>query len=309
MMNNAVLNAGVASLMLKFALASWAALWIFSVAEPRKSAAPYLMLLAGICLAASLLGVQDAVTSQSQSWPYACWWMSFSLAVLTFLSQLRRWLHTLPSEVHAEQGSGVVKKKSRKKKSRKKTSTKTEPSNLRDSVETAIASSGAIVAAVALIGSSTDLSRLTDLTWYVGSAHYIVAACLLGITLACCIELTFLSSPDALGPVHGLQVNWKRLSNASLFLAGLEFCACFSIFAFPVNESGEEFQTHVLARLFAFTMLVISYTVWMVPHRIAIFQTTGKPTGWVSLTLAAWLGLLALCVVCSLPGHWPWRNL
>jgi hypothetical protein len=59
--------------------------------------------------------------------------------------------------------------------------------------------------------------------------------------------------------------------------------------------------------MFGLMIVVASFVVWMVPRRLSLCQQSGKqPKDWLTLTIAAWLGLLAFAVVGVLPTTWPW---
>jgi Kef-type K+ transport system membrane component KefB len=73
-----------------------------------------------------------------------------------------------------------------------------------------------------------------------------------------------------------------------------------------LSERGDLNQL-IISRLFAISFLLIDLIAWIIPHRVATFQRTGKSHAWVSLTLAAWLAVLTLIVLMALPSNWPWE--
>jgi hypothetical protein len=116
----------------------------------------------------------------------------------------------------------------------------------------------------------------------------------------CGLELTF-------GSALLSSISWSGVATVALFCWIAETCVAAMILLAPVDNT-VELQSVAMTRLFAISILLVDFVVWMIPHRIATFKRTGKATAWVSLTLAAWLGSLSLAVLCALPSSWPWQS-
>jgi hypothetical protein len=103
-------------------------------------------------------------------------------------------------------------------------------------------------------------------------------------------------------------VSWSGVAKVALVCWIIESCVAAVIVLTPVDDAAD-FQSVAMTRLFAISILLMDFVVWMIPHRVATFKRTGKATAWVSLTLAAWIGALSLAVLCALPSTWPWTSL
>ena len=138
--------------------------------------------------------------------------------------------------------------------------------------------------------------------------HLLAAAIAAGVAFACSVELTFLSSPDALRPAVGNKVHWSAIGWIALIVFLAEFVVSAAIMAAAIDERSSVVE-QLFPKVYALSLLVVHFVVWMVPHRVAGFQRTGSASQWTSLTLASWLGVLGLAVVNSLPNNWPWELL
>ena len=137
---------------------------------------------------------------------------------------------------------------------------------------------------------------------WLSTVHTLAACALWGVAVFCGLELTFGSAPLSLS-----AVSWSGVATVALFCWIAETCVAAVILLAPVDNT-VDFQSVAMTRLFAISILLMDFVVWMIPHRVATFKRTGKATAWVSLTLAAWLGILSLAVLCALPSSWPWQS-
>ncbi|MEZ6133916.1 MAG: hypothetical protein R3C53_03295 [Pirellulaceae bacterium] len=317
MISGAAIEAGVASAILRAALAGWIALFVLKLIDHRKSIAPFGILLGFITLTASVRGallstfdetwqVTTVTTTQTIA-IVAAWWSSSLLAAVVLASQLRRWVRTAPEELHREASSTDPRKRQKTKRSRDKAVGHSAPSGPLLSLGLCLL--GATLIVVALLLGDVDMARLSGAAWWISITHLLLSACLLGMAICCALELSFLSSPDALNPTSGVRVAWKCMDRLAIILAAIELSLCCAVFFMISNGPNLDVKSAALAGSYAFTLLVVAYVVWMIPHRVAHFQTHGKPRGWVALALAAWLVFFALLVVSALPPTWPWRDI
>jgi hypothetical protein len=110
-------------------------------------------------------------------------------------------------------------------------------------------------------------------------------------------------------------VNWAVVSRLTMAIGLVSVACCLAqIWLGSGHQQLGEFSSdsvvQIAARLFGLMQLLSTFTVWMVSHRLANYQRPNLfPKDWVSLTLTAWLGLMAFVVIASLPTEWPWLTL
>lgn len=138
---------------------------------------------------------------------------------------------------------------------------------------------------------------------------------LLAISLVSALELAFLSHPESLNSDRQTQVAWRWLAAVTLVAAVFNLVAVVSIFLAPVADELaepeiEQLPMQVLARLFGLTVMVVAAITWMIPHRVANFQKRQQSAqGWISLSIAAWIVIVAWGMILALPNRWPWSIL
>jgi hypothetical protein len=145
--------------------------------------------------------------------------------------------------------------------------------------------------------------------------HLFSSIGLLAISLVSAFELAFLSHPESLNSDQQPQVAWRWLAAVALVAAVFNLIAVVSIFLAPVAEELAEKEINqlpmqVIARLFGLTLMVVAAITWMIPHRVATFQKRQQSAqGWISLSIAAWIALVAWGMILALPSRWPWSIL
>ncbi len=279
----------------KAALAFWTAALLFRFFDRRNSVMVWQILLA-ICVLAGCI-----IANRFTSTPAAHWmWLAGAvIACLSSLLNIRLWLGASPLETYEEASSlDRTNKKESDAKSKHPQALKVGPtSSLRwlDLLGLLI-----IAAALAISVYSNAPSPKTN-AWQ-STVHTLAACALWGVGVFCGLELTFGSTPLSLS-----AVSWSGVARVALLCWIAETCVAAAILLAPVDHKAD-LQSIAMTRLFAISILLMDFVVWMIPHRVATFRRTGKATAWVSLTLAAWLGTLSLAVLCALPSSWPWRS-
>jgi hypothetical protein len=294
---NAALWASSTALTGKAALAFWTAALLFQFFDRRKTALAWQLLLTICALAGCIWGSMHAPGPVTQ-W---IWIVSSLVASFSALLNIRQWTRTSPRETFedASQLDRTFKKKSNAANSSRLQTLKAKPTNLVQWMD--LLGLVMVVAAIA-ISVNASMSSSKSNTWL--STGHALAACLLwGVAVFCAVELTFGSTPLSLS-----AVSWSGVATVALGCWIAESCVASAIVLSPV-DSGADFQSVAMTRLYAISILLMDFVVWMIPHRVATFKRTGKATAWVSLTMAAWIGVLSLAVLCALPSTWPWQNI
>lgn len=313
MLTTAELMAGMDSLQVRLLLSACSAIFILRVLDGRSSTSSTSMLISAtalfLCYGVWLSSSGMVVTS--------CLVMVGLALVVEGWICLRKWTGATEAESHEEAWLLDAGQGSRKSKNQRLLkSTHVAPANTA-SPNTASLSTFAsrpteiwvcclcvgVSALVLLLQGRTDTASGLIATLY--TLHVLAAAVAGGVALACSIELTFFSSPDALRPATRRRVRWQAIAWVALLVFLAELGASAGILFAPVDkEAGAMVQ--LFPRVFALSLMVVNFVAWMVPHRVAAFQRSGEATQWTSLTLASWLGVLGLLVVNTLPSNWPW---
>ena len=312
MISSVALQAGATAVALKLAPISWAALCILLLADSRRASHGWKAFLAGLATLCSLFGIYicrgGALATAQQSdfaatrwWAVICWALSAVLAAICLIQQCKLWMSTTPSQLHDEAQEGAQEG------AHCEASTMKSPIGANRGNFLAVLGLGASLCG--LFWGQQQLGRLDGWALWTASAQQLLAMFMLGIAVVCVVELTWLTTPDGLSTAGGRRVRWSALAVLALVMATLQLALCASIFVWSPGYVGQDFQEGVLGYLFAFTLLLVSYMVWMIPHRVAGFQAQGNARGWASLALAAWLAMLSLISVMALPADWPWRDL
>lgn len=302
---NAALWAGSTALTGKAAFALWVAAFLLQCFDHRKLVLGWQIVLT-LCAAANCaLGYLYA------SGPTTQWmWVGAGLiAVFSSVQIVRQWVRTSPRETFEEaaQLDSAIKKTSKAKKANAK---KVDPASVNQlQKEKPLTTylwldiAGLALVATAVFHSIYAASPSFKIHMLLSLLHVIAASVLWGVAIFCAIELTFGSAPSSLS-----AVSWSGVSTVALVCWIAESCVAAFIVMSPVDSSAD-FQAVAMTRLFAISILLMDFVVWMIPHRVATFKRTGKATAWVSLSMAAWIGALSLAVLCALPSNWPWQHL
>ena len=228
------------------------------------------------------------------------WIASAVIAGISCLLNIRRWMGTRPRETYEET--------SRLDRSNPKKSTATQAthspasSSSTTSPMSCIDLLGFLIVALAIAISVYSTAPSPKSNAWLSTIHTLAACGLWGVGIFCALELTFGSAPLSLS-----AVSWSGVATVALLCWIAETCIAATIILTPFDDT-VDFQSVAMTRLFAISILLVDFVVWMIPHRVANFKRTGKATAWVSLTLAAWLGTLSLAVLCGLPSAWPWQS-
>ena len=279
----------------KAALAFWTAAFLFKFFDRRKSAIVCQILLTICVLAGCIIANKFASTPATQ-------WMWLAGAVIAGLSNLlniRQWLGTSPRETYEESSSlDRNNKQESDAKSTRSQALKAGPTSPLQWMDLL----GLLFIAVALAISVYASAASPKTNAWLSTVHTLAACVLGGVGVFCGSQLAFGSTPLSLS-----AVSWSGVARVALLCWIAETCVAAAVLLAPVDNRAD-FQSVAMTRLFAISILLTDFVVWMIPHRVATFKRTGKATAWVSLTLAAWLGTLSLAVLCALPSSWPWRS-
>ncbi len=319
MIPDATLSAGVTALSLKAALAGWAAMLFLGLTDRRKSVTPLLLLLSLLVTLTSLRAATAASSSplvpnavrfadRSTGRSEVAWWLSTALGGVALLAAVRLWLRTTPTQLHDEsRRQDPPRRKSGSTKTSRGLAVGTAESMGRaGGVGLLSAALGVLLTSYALIAGDAALQNTSNPLPAI--VHMLASVMMGAVVLVCSVELTFLSAPDALNPKDGNRVGWSTLARLALAFWIVEFLVCTAVIVSPLDPGNSVTQQGII-RLFAFSLLILNWVAWMVPHRVAHFQKTGKATEWISLALAAWIAFIALAVACALPADWPWKHL
>lgn len=293
-----LVNNGVSRL----ALGCLIAFWLLGRIDPRRLAIlPRLILIA----IAFCLGVKTVAVDQNNSARIA-WVVTSSLTAILALLMINRWRLTSPREIHQEEQQ-VNRGRSKKRSSISASSDGGLSSRL--AVLTVSASTVALLL--------TNLDLISPISWLarIGATAQTLATILMtGIGLVVGLEMTYASTPDALSVAESkVIVNWRMIARwASLAALVIASCCCAQLLIAlkrPV-VSGPQGAVEFAARVFGMILLLMTFVLWMVPHRLANYQLRNQiPHDWITLLLAAWVGLAGFIVVGTLPIDWPWLQL
>jgi hypothetical protein len=294
---NAALWDGTTALTGKAALAFWTAAFLFQCFDRRKSALVWQILLTICVVAGCVLGSMHSLGPVTQ-WG---WMGSALIAGLSGLLSIRQWAQTSPRETYEEasQLDPTGKKKSSASKSSRSQTLKAKRTSLVQWLDLV----GLVMAAASIAISVYASMSSAKINAWISTIHILAACVLWGVGVFCALELTFGSAPLSLS-----AVSWSGVATVALGCWIAESCIAAAIVLSPV-DSTSDVQSVAMTRLFAISILLVDFVVWMIPHRVATFKRTGKATAWVSLTMAAWIGVLSQAVLCALPSTWPWQNI
>ncbi len=291
---NAALWASSTALTGKVAVALWVASLLFLFSDRRRISSGWQVLLSA---GSMLLSIAAGMYASSATSKWA-WIVSVACACVATIFHMRTWSRVSPTEIFSEvsQIDPLPKKKSASKSSKPISKSSSPAVVLSPAMVLAIA--GAIAATVA-VGNAIYVSipQLAS----IAAVHAVAICTLLGVAIFCAIELTFDSAPASLAAVA-----WSVVAIVALVAWIAEIFVAGWIVMAPVSDQ-VELPAAALTRMFALSVLVIDFVVWMIPQRVAAFKRAGKATAWVSLSLAAWIGALSLIVLCALPSNWPWK--
>ena len=303
-MNNVSLESLTSNATAHLSVACLFCYWLLHLLEPRRLARfPRLVLTTvAVALYVRLLMHTEVPI---QRW---LWTICGVISLIAALHTIFQWTKVLPSEIYDEEKQKNVKK------SKLAEDQKALPAKLLWHWGSKL---GLICTLVAL--GSLVYIRFSDLSLLPGSLKYFAAlqqigiSLMLGVAMFLSIELTFISSPDALSVQRSARVHWPALASVTMFIALTILACCLAQFMAKVSaEDMDSTQrtVHFAARAFGLIMLVATFVVWIIPRRLASFQKSGKiPSDWISLTLTAWLGMFAFVVAATLPADWPWKLL
>ncbi len=150
--------------------------------------------------------------------------------------------------------------------------------------------------------------------------HACSIATLAGLAMVITIDMTLVSSPGQLdvSSANGspdccfsLQRQFQLLHMTGLTLVVLEMAVVFHLFAGSTPRSAQTGETlaaeyQLLAWIYAATVLIVCVTLWLVPYRLHLKGSGLRTSEWSTLTMSAWLCMLGLLVILSLPIAWPW---
>jgi hypothetical protein len=280
--------------------------WLLCWLDSRKLAAVPKIVLSGIALSASLRSLAYAEqSSQRIVWGICC-----LLAVFALLQSIRQWVTATPVQLHDE-----AQQLSAKTSKLKKETDKPQGGSRAAASPPIIGLVGSLVAIGCLLYvKHFEFWSLPSPTKYFAGLEVVGTTLMLGIALFLCLELTIISTPDALNATsQSARVHWRTVARLGMVTSVLLLICCLAQFlqkpAAP-ELSPDDKMINVAARVFGLMVLLATFVVWMVPRRLANCQRTNSiPQDWVSLTLSAWLGMLAFLVVATLPADWPWRIL
>lgn len=293
----AALWAGSTALTGKTALAFWTAACLFQCFDRRRITITWQILLIICAIMGCILSSLHASRPMTQ-W---LWASSATIASLSAVLNIRQWMRTSPRETYEEasQIDGSNLKKSNAAKSSSSQTLKATPKVSVPWVDLL----GLVVAGASIAVAVYTSMPLAKSNAWLGTIHVLAACVLWGVGVFCAVELTFGSAPLSLS-----AVSWSGVVSVALVCWVAESCIAAAIVLSPVDSSAD-FESVAMTRLFAISILLADFVVWMIPHRVATFKRTGKTTAWVSLAMAAWLGALSLAVLCALPSTWPWQSI
>jgi hypothetical protein len=302
-MNNISLESLVQHSLSQLAVGCVFALWLLNWVEHRRMASLSKLLLAvfafGSCI--RLVTISDNFVQRAAWSIYAVF-----VAVLTLIA-INQWRSLGPSQVYVE-STQVSPKKLKKNHSLTSHSQAWSPTSWLALLSTLLG--------LAVLGYSQfpELNELRFSIQLLAMFQSVGTTLLTGISLFLCLELTLISSPDALNVVEPTsRVDWLGVSRLTMAVALSILACCLAQFWLGSGKSVGEINDSALqlaARFFGLLLLISTFVVWMVPQRLATCQRKNhSPSDWVSLTLTAWLGLMAFAVAAALPADWPWSTL
>lgn len=309
MLNDEAISAGIFALSNKAALALGIALILFNWTDRRQSKLPLCLLT---CLAA-IICVGFNVYAASQFAIRCAFAVGAGLLCLELVLLLKSWVKVNPASVHDEQLPSSSESKASNREKRKRAAKQT--ANQRSALNYLWLIAGCVALAIGLFwqyaeSTAEGMDQINDSMIQAYAAIQMLSACLmLGVSLFCAMQVTFLSSPDALEDPGATNVLWGRVAATAMLLLALALFLAFYIFLNGKPLVGEEILNRILPTVFALTLVILYFVAWMVPYRIYGFQKSGKAKEWTSLALAAWLSVLCFALVCALPTSWPWQAL
>jgi hypothetical protein len=268
-----------------------------------------LAVLPKMILAIAALGVTLRTAFYSVKYSeMVAWIVCFSVVAAALLVTVKQWISTTPNQLHDE-AQQVNAKKSKLRKEGSNSKTSAGLFNRLMAFLPFLVSLGCL-----LIVKQPEYWSLKYPLRYFAALEVISVTLMLGVALFLCFELTLISTPDALNATNpAARVSWKSLSRLTMVVALVILACCLAQFLQKPSEANigdDDKIVQIAARLFGLILLIATFVVWIIPHRLAFFQRTNAvPKDWVSLTLAAWLGAFAFLVVATLPATWPWRIL
>lgn len=273
--------------------------WLLNWLEPRKLARfPRLI----VTVAAVALFTRSVVSTKVGT--YKLLWASCAaLALIAAIYTITQWTKTSPVELFDEERQ---KNLGKGKNAGQLATSWTTGSKLAFVV-------WALALTAMLYIRYPEYAVLTALPRVLAAVQLSSIALMLGVAIFLCIELTFLSTPDALSVKNSIRVAWTSTARVAMAIASLALLCCLMQFlskSAPTDLDASQRTVQIAAKAFGLVLLLATFTVWIVPRRLATFQESGKiPSDWISLTLTAWLGMFAFIVAATLPADWPWRLL
>lgn len=304
-MNNVSLESLIANATAQMSVACLFGFWLLHWLEPRRLARfPRLVV--------SILSVAlfaRCVTSTEIGTNKLLWSMCGAAALLAVIHTIAQWTKTSPAELYDEQRQKNLNKA--------KNAEVEDKASLKFSSWSSGSKLGIAIVALALgcmlyirFADLGSLSR-ADKVW--ACLQMSGVALMLGLAIFLAIELTFLSSPDALSVQRSARVSWAGTARLAMLISIVILACCLTQFITKNDIAAldsTQRTVHFAAKAFGLILLMATFTVWFVPRRLAGFQKSGKiPKDWISLTLTAWLGMFAFIVAATLPADWPWRLL
>lgn len=292
---DAAIWAGSTAFSAKLATACTVAAMLLLAIDPRRSAIIWRTLLN---LGAVCAGVWTVLNcDEVAQW---IWTGLVTMTIMSLLASVSQWMTVAPTELHREASqedkTAVKKSKNAAVGPVGKVPLFWLPSTTIEWLQVVTGKLMVLFAAWSIYTAASGL----PLTRWTCVLHAVTTIVFLAASLATAIELTFISSPSG-----STLANWKQLSLIAI-VAWLGELACVSQVLFWFDDSNRDFNNSILVLVFAITVVVINFIVWMIPHRLTQFANKGTTSDWVSLTIASWTVTLCLVLVILLPFNWPW---
>lgn len=300
-------TAGLLSLHPQLILAGWGATILFLFFDRRSTTHAALIALTGPTAVLSLLAATRADTSLIA----ICGTVSGALAGWLGLVAIIGWKNTSPTAAHEESRRVDAKKNAKKGKARKPAKSPAASRGPSRSIM-ALCSIAVVSAIVLSIAFDHTHSALVGPDFAMARLQRVASGLLAGFSLATAVQLTLLSTPDALNPESGPKVRWDFIDRFHLAPFVILLALCSWVLLQPPEAEGLDssaLMESLAPKAFAMALMLTSFVAWMVPHRVASFQRKGPAKGWPSLAIATWLVFLGLVVVSTLPSDWPWTVL
>lgn len=300
-MNTVSLESLIASGCFHLTAASLVGQWLLCGLDSRRLTALSRVVLSGIGLTA---GLRSAIYSNENTARIA-WSICCSLATVVLIRSIRLWATATPAQLHAEDDPNNQNRSSE--------SARPGPSLFGSHCLFELFS-GLIALACLLFVKHGEFGTLAAPDKYFAGVEVLGKTFMLAIALFLCLELTLISTPDSLiGQSPSVRVNWGLFSSLTMFVSLLMLVSCLTQFLRSPASSNFDAEARIMylaARVYGLMLLLATFVLWMITRRLIHYQrATEKPRDWVTLTLAAWLSMLAFVVVAMLPANWPWRLL